>query len=345
MEDSNRNEHSSRVPMPKGHGYDKFVPNPKLKLLQQCREVFRFYHYSHRTEECYIGWIKRFIVFHKKRHPKEMGAAELAAFLSDLASVGKVAPATQAQALNAIVFLYRDVLLSPLGDLGEWSRPPRRRHLPTVLTKDQVARVLACAPKSQQLILKLLYGTGMRLLEGLRLRIQDLALERGQITVRDGKGFKDRMTLLPDSLVAPLKEHLVGVRQCFEQDRIQGVAGVYLPYALAKKYPNADTSWGWQWVFPAATLSKDPVSGVIRRHHVHETAVQRAMKQAVQLSGVEPRTSCHTLRHSFATHLLEANYDIRTIQQLLGHKDVATTQIYTHVMQKPGLGVKSPLDP
>ncbi|MBM3847854.1 MAG: integron integrase [Verrucomicrobia bacterium] len=344
MEAESKNPFPTGVPSPNSNRHDKFVPNPKLKLLEQCSEVFRFYHYSLRTEQTYNDWIKRFILFHGKRHPREMGAPEITAFLSHLATHAKVAPATQSQALNAIVFLYRDVLLLPLGPLGEWSRPQRPKHLPTVLTKDQVARVLACAPESHQLVLRLLYGTGMRLLEGLRLRIQDLAPDRNQITVRNGKGFKDRVTIFPQTLIHPINDHLLKVRQLFEQDRAGSVPGVMLPYALDRKYPNAGISWGWQWVFPAAHLSKDPITHIVRRHHVHETSVQRAMKQAVQRSGVEPRTSCHTLRHSFATHLLEANYDLRTIQELLGHKDVATTQIYTHVMQKPGLGVKSPLD-
>ena len=323
---------------------DKFIPNTKLKLFDQCREVFRFYHYSLRTEETYLQWIKRFILFHQKRHPREMGAAELAAFLSDLASVGKVAPATQAQALNAIVFLYRDVLLRPLGDLGEWGRCARPKHLPTVLSQAEVTTLLACATPPQQLVLRLLYGTGMRLLEGLRLRVQDLSPDRGQITIRDGKGFKDRVTMFPEALKEPIRLHLIKVRQLADQDRKSGVAGVYLPYALDRKYPNAGTSWGWQWVFPASSLSKDPISGEVRRHHVHETSIQRAMKEAVRKAGLGKRVSCHTLRHSFATHLLESGYDIRTIQQILGHKDVATTMIYTHVTRQPGVGVQSPLD-
>jgi integron integrase len=345
MEDDSKNPDSSGVPLPKSKRHEKFIPNPKLKLLEQCSEVFRFYHYSLRTEHTYKDWIKRFILFHGKRHPREMGTPEVTAFLSHLATHGKVAPATQAQALNAIVFLYRDVLLMPLGELGEWSRPHRPKHLPTVLTKDQAIRVLACAPESHQLILRLLYGTGMRLLEGLRLRVQDLAPDRSVITVRSGKGSKDRVTMFPKSLIDPIKDHLIKVRQLFEQDRAANVPGVLLPYALERKYPNAGTSWNWQWVFPAANLSEDPITKIVRRHHVHESSVQRAMKQAVQRSGVEPRASCHTLRHSFATHLLEANYDLRTIQELLGHQDISTTQIYTHVMQKPGLGVRSPLDP
>ena len=355
MEDSNRQFEGKHVfgsrprpnPSPSAGSsspLEKFVPNPKLKLFDQCREVFRFYHYSLRTEETYLQWIKRFILFHQKRHPREMGALELTAFLSDLASVGRVAPATQAQALNAIVFLYRDVLLHPLGDLGEWGRCTRPKHFPTVLSQAHVTKLLACAPAPQQLVLRLLYGTGMRLLEGLRLRVQDLSPERGQITIRDGKGFKDRITMFPDALRDPLKEHLIKVRQLADRDRTTNVAGVYLPYALERKYPNAGTQWGWQWVFPASSLSKDPLSGVTRRHHVHETTIQRAMKEAVKRSGLERKVSCHTLRHSFATHLLEAGYDIRTIQQILGHKDVATTMIYTHVTKQPGVGVQSPLD-
>ncbi|MBL9166329.1 MAG: integron integrase [Verrucomicrobiales bacterium] len=315
-----------------------------MRLLDQCREVFRFYHYSIRTEQSYLFWIRKFIVFHDKKHPKEMGGPEVAMFLSHLASEKNVAPATQAQALNALVFLYRDVLLQPLGDIGEWRQANPNQRIPVVLTKPEATHLLLCAPPNYQLVLRLLYGTGMRLLEALRLRVKDLDPARAQITVRDGKGSKDRVTMLPESLKTPLQEQLTRAKHLHDQDLAQGAGEVYLPHALARKYPAAPKEWAWQYVFPAQELSKDPRTGLIRRHHIHESSVQRAMKAAVRLSGIPKKISCHTLRHSFATHLLEANYDLRTIQELLGHQDVATTQIYTHVMQKPGLGVRSPLD-
>ena len=320
------------------------VPNPKARLLDQVREVIRFKHYSIRTEDAYVQWIKRFIFFHGKRHPREMGATEIEAFLTDLAVRGKVAASTQNQALNALVFLYQKVLHIELGEFSaERARRPDR--LPVVLTKAETANLLAAMkPGTIGLMARLLYGTGMRLMECVRLRVKDLLFEENQILVRDGKGFKDRVTLLPSSVKAELAAHLERVKLLHQSDLAAGVAEVYLPYALARKYPQAAREWGWQYVFPAIHLSQDPRSGKMRRHHASETSLQRAVKEAVRLAGIVKPASCHSLRHSFATRLLESGYDIRTVQELLGHKDVSTTQIYTHVMQKPGLGVRSPLD-
>ena len=321
-----------------------FVPNPKARLREQVHEVMRFHHYSFRTEETYWHWIRQFIFFHDKRHPKDMADAEVSAFLSQLATVEKVAKATQLQALNALVFLYRDVLLRPLGRLPDMKWTHRPARLPVVLTKEEVRRVLAVADARYTLALRLLYGTGMRLMELIRLRMKDVDLERGQVVIRGGKGNKDRMTVLPESVRTELQAQLERVRILWQQDVQAGNAGVSLPAEVEKKHPNAAREWPWQYVFPAPGLSHDPMSGRTLRHHLQEDNLQRAMKAAVRRVGSTKDATCHTLRHSFATHLLENGYDIRTVQDLLGHKDVTTTQIYTHVMQKPGLGVKSPLD-
>lgn len=323
---------------------DGFIPNPKLKLLDQVAEVMRFKHYSLRTEQAYQQWIRRFILFHGKRHPKVMGADEVRTFLSDLASRKNVAVATQNQALNAIVFLYREVLQRDLGDFGNIERPSRPARLPMVLTRDEAKRLLAGMTGTHQLMAKLLYGTGMRLMECIRLRVKDVDFGANHVLVREGKGFKDRVTMLPESLQPELRTHLERVRLLQEDDLKRGFGEVYLPLALSRKYPNAGREWGWQYVFPSASLSRDPRTHVTRRHHVNEQGLQRAVKDAVRLAGLTKPATCHTLRHSFATRLLEAGYDIRTVQQLLGHKDVTTTMIYTHVMLKPGIGVKSPLD-
>jgi len=323
---------------------DGVVPNPKARLLDQVREIIRVKHYSIRTEEAYVQWIKRFIFFHGKRHPREMGATEIEAFLTDLAVRGKVAGSTQNQALNALVFLYQKVLHIELGEFSaERARRPDR--LPVVLTKAETANLLAAMkPGTIGLMARLLYGTGMRLMECVRLRVKDLLFEENQILVRDGKGFKDRVTLLPSSVKAELAAHLERVKLLHQSDLAAGAGEVYLPFALARKCPHAAQEWGWQYVFPAIHLSPDPRSGKMRRHHASETSLQRAVKEAVRLAGIVKPASCHSLRHSFATRLLESGYDIRTVQELLGHKDVSTAQIYTHVMQKPGLGVRSPLD-
>jgi integron integrase len=331
------------------------LPNPKARLFDQVREVMRFHHYSLRTERTYLQWMRRFLVFHRLperagpqegwRHPSELGAAEVAAFLSHLAATRDVAASTQNQALNALVFLYQQVLQRPLGDLGEYARVNRPARLPQVLSQEQTQRVLAALKAgTTSLIIRLLYGTGLRVMECLRLRVKDLDFARGQIVVRAGKGDKDRVTMLPEKLKEELQEHLKRVKLLHERDVVEGFGRVLLPHALARKYPNADREWGWQWVFPSARRSRDPRSGEVRRHHANELAVQRAMKAAVRLAGVPPPASCHTLRHSFATHLLERGYDIRTVQELLGHQSVLTTQLYTHVMNRPGLGVRSPLD-
>lgn len=323
---------------------DGYIPNPKLKLLDQVSEVMRFKHHSLRTEMAYRQWIKRFIFFHGKRHPRDLGETEVRSFLNDLAARQGVAVATQNQALNALVFLYREVLHQRLGAIEEIERPSRPARLPVVLTREECLRLLAAMTGTHQLMARLLYGTGLRLMEGVRLRVKDVDFAANQIVVREGKGFKDRVTMLPDKLKNTLAEHLERVRLLHQEDLRRGGGEVYLPLALGRKYPKAGRDWGWQYVFPAASVSRDPRGGVIRRHHVNEQGLQRAVKEAVRLAGLTKPATCHTLRHSFATRLLEAGYDIRTVQQLLGHKDVTTTMIYTHVMQKPGIGVKSPLD-
>ncbi len=331
------------------------IPNPKARLREQVREVLRFHHYSLRTEKAYWQWIRRYLAFHRGtnhsgsqggwRHPKEMGAADVVQFLTHLAVTGNVAASTQNQALNALVLLYEQVLQQPLGDLGDFARVSRPPRLPVVLTPEETQRVLAALkPGTGSLIIRLLYGTGMRLIECLRLRVKDVDFSSGRITVREGKGDKDRMTMLPDTLKDQLEQHLVRVKLLHETDLAEGFGQVHLPHALARKWPKADREWAWQYVFPAAGRSKDPRTGMVRRHHVNELAVQRIMKEAVRLAGLKKPATCHTLRHCFATHQLEAGYDIRTVQDLLGHQDIATTMVYLHVMQKPGIGVKSPLD-
>ena len=316
--------------------------HPK-KLLDQVRDAIRLKHYSIRTEEAYLNWIKRYIFFHGVRHPAEMGAAEVEAFLTHLAVKENVAASTQNQALSALLFLYRQVLHQELGPLDAL-RAKRPKRLPTVLTKEEALRLIGCLSGTHQLMAKLIYGSGIRLMECLRLRVNDLEFERRAIIVRDGKGAQDRVTVLPDSLIPLLQEHLQRVKALHEQDLAQDFGSVYLPDALARKYPNADREWGWKYVFPASSLSPDPRSGVVRRHHLHESSLQKAIKEAARLAGIVKPVGPHTLRHCFATHLLEAHYDIRTVQELLGHKDVKTTMIYTHVLQRGGLAVRSPLD-
>ncbi len=319
-------------------------PAPAPKLLDLVRERIRVKHYSIRTETSYVQWIKRFILFHNKRHPREMGAAEVEAFLTHLAVVGDVSASTQNQALSALLFLYREVLGVDLPWLTNVTRAKRPQRLPVVLTREEVRAILAEMDGVYGLLARLLYGTGMRLMEVMRLRVKDVEFARGEIVVRDGKGAKDRVTMLPQSVKEDLLAHLARRRALFEQDLAAGKAGVYLPDALAVKYPNAPLEWPWQYVFVSGSFSTDPRSGAVRRHHLDEKLLQRAMKQAVVAAGVAKLATPHTLRHSFATHLLERGQDIRTIQALLGHKDVATTMIYTHVMNKGGLGVLSPLD-
>jgi integron integrase len=325
-------------------GRASLVPNPKLRLREQVREVMRFKHYSLRTEETYWNWIRQFILFHGKRHPRELGRSEVEAFLSYLAVKRNVAVATQNQALNSLVFLYREVLHQPFDDLGAIERPRRLPRLPVVLSRTEVGRLLDATEGTTGLIVRLLYGTGLRLMEGLRLRVKDVDFDRGQIVVHDGKGFKDRVTMLPDRLKAELQAHLKRVRGLHQSDLAAGLGRVWLPGALRVKYPGADRDWIWQWVFPSKMRSIDPETGVPGRHHVNAMSIQRMVKAAARIAGLRKIATPHALRHSFATHLLESGTDIRTLQDLLGHKDVTTTQIYTHVMQKPGLGVRSPLD-
>jgi integron integrase len=313
------------------------------KLLDRVREVLRVKHYSFRTEQAYTAWIRRYILFHHKRHPQEMGAPEVGAFLTHLAVERHVAASTQNQALCALLFLYNEVLHLDIGPVDS-IRAKRPKRLPTVLSWDEANRVLGAMAGTHQLVARLLYGSGLRLIEVLRLRVKDLDFAYRQVLVRDGKGQKDRVTVLPSVLEEPLKAHLQRVAMIHRQDLDGGYGAVFLPYALAVKYPNANREWTWQYVFPSGNLSVDPRSGVTRRHHLGESSVQRAVRKAAQLAGIDKHVTCHTFRHSFATHLLKDGYDIRTVQELLGHKDVKTTMIYTHVLSKGGLAVRSPLD-
>lgn len=316
------------------------APSP---LLQRVREAVRTRHYSIRTEEAYAFWVRRYILFHHRRHPAEMSEAEVGAFLTHLATQGEVAASTQNQALNALIFLYRHVLERPLGDLGNVVRAKRPQRLPVVLTVEEIGRVLRVLPGVYWLIGCLQYGSGLRLLESVRLRVKDLDFTYHAIIVRDGKGAKDRVVTMPDEMIVPLRRHLLARRTTFERDRAAGCAAALLPHALARKYPNAPFEWGWQYVFAAAQHSIDPRSGEKRRHHVDESSMQKAMRAAVLRAGIDKPASCHTLRHSFATHLLERGADIRTVQEQLGHADVRTTQIYTHVLKRGGMAVSSPL--
>lgn len=313
-------------------------------LLDVVRARLRLRHYSHRTERAYIGWIKRYLQYHHMRHPREMGSTEVVEFLSDLAVRGQVSASTQNQAWAALLFLYREVLERELEGLDGAVRARRPLRLPVVLTREEVTSVLARLEGAQGLVAGLLYGSGLRLVECLSLRVQDVDPDRRQLVVREGKGARDRATVLPDSLRDPLARHIESARGRWEEDRRRGVPGVAMPYALARKYPQASTQWGWWWVFPAAGLSLDRRSGVRRRHHLHESGIQRAVRRAAVRAGVTKRVSPHTFRHSFATHLLEDGADIRTVQSLLGHRDLKTTMIYTHVLDRGPMGVRSPMD-
>ncbi len=321
-------------------------------MLDQVREALRVKHYAIRTEQAYVDWIRRFIRYHNQRHPRDLGGAEVAAFLTYLAVDQHVAASTQNQALVALLFLYREVLRQELVYPIDTVRAKESQHLPAVLTKDEARRVIAHLTGLYQLLAKLLYGSGLRLLECLRLRVKacpersrrNLDFERRAIIVRDTKGNEDRVTMLPDSLIEPLKEHLQHVKRLHQEDLAKGLGAVYLPDALERKYPNASREWLWQYVFPSDQLSKDPRSDAVRRHHLDESGLQKAVRAAAAAVGIDKRITCHTFRHSFATHLLENHYDIRTVQELLGHKDVKTTMIYTHVLQRGGLAVRSPLD-
>jgi integron integrase len=314
------------------------------RLLEQLRDAIRRRHYSPRTEDAYVHWVKRFIYYSGKRHPAELAGAEVSAFLNHLAREPDVAAATQNQALSALLFLYKEVLGRPLPWLDDLERAKRPARLPAVLTRTEVQRLLAGMRGTKWLMASLLYGAGLRLRECLKLRVKDIDFDYRQILVRDGKGAKDRVTMLPASLIELLKAHLVRVKALHERDLAQGCGDVELPHALARKYPRAQYEWAWKFVFPSHKLSPDPGSGVIRRHHVYENYLVRGVKDAARAAGIAKHVSCHTLRHSFATHLLEGGYDIRTVQELLGHASVETTMVYTHVMNKGGRGVTSPLD-
>ncbi len=314
------------------------------KLLNDVRDLLRTRHYSYRTEQSYVYWIKRYIVFHQLKHPAAMGAGEVKAFLTDLAVEKTVSAATQNQALAALLFLYKEVLKIDLPWLGDIPRAKASQRVPVVLTREEVQAILAKLPGPYQLMAGLLYGAGLRLCEALRLRVKDLDFDYQQIIVREGKGHKDRVTVLPTSLIEPLKKHLLKVKTLHEQDLRSGLGRVLMPDALARKYPQANAQWGWQYVFPSASLSRDARTGTIGRHHASPSGLQQAVKKAVQSCGLNKPAGCHTFRHSFATHLLESGYDIRTIQELLGHNEVSTTMVYTHVMKKGGKGVHSPMD-
>ncbi|NOS98371.1 MAG: integron integrase [Methylotenera sp.] len=326
------------------------LKNEPPKLLDQVRGKIRLKHYSIRTEQAYVDWIKRFILHFDKQHPKDLGAAQVEQFLTHLAVVGKVSASTQNQAKSALLFLYKEILGSELPWLDDVEQAKTSKRLPVVLTQQEVQAILSQLSGTHHLVVSMLYGTGMRILEGLRLRVKDIDFARKEILIRDGKGYKDRVTMLPLSLLIPLQAHLAQVKMLHEKDLAQGYGAVYMPFALGKKYPYAARDWAWQYVFPSGKLSVDPRSldengaGETRRHHVQDQAIQRAVRQAVVDANLTKPATPHTFRHSFATHLLESGYDIRTVQELLGHSDVATTMIYTHVLNKGGRGVSSPLD-
>jgi integron integrase len=319
------------------------IPAKPSHILEQARDGLRARHYSARTEKAYLGWIQRFIVFHGDRQPENMGEAEIGTYLSALADE-KVSSSTQNQALAALLFLFQQVLGRELAWLGNMVHAKRPKHVPVVLGRQEVRLVLARLDGIPWLVSALLYGGGLRLLEALRLRVKDIDLERREIVVRRGKGQKDRRTVLPGTLVEQLRNHLLTVRTLHDRDLSQGAGAVALPDALDRKYPNAPHEWIWQWAFPATRTYTDPASQEVRRHHLHETVIQRAVRQAARAVGITKPVSPHTLRHSFATHMLEDGYDIRTIQELLGHRDVSTTMIYTHVLNRGACGVRSPLD-
>src|SRR5438067_9096697 len=319
------------------------LDKPK-KLLERVRDVIRVKHYSWRTERTYCDWIERFIRFHRMRHPSEMGAAEVSEFLTHLARDGNVSASTQNEALSALLFLYKQVLKEEIGWLEDVERAKKPTRLPVVLTHDEVHNVFAHLHGTPRLMAGLLYGSGLRLMECVRLRVKDVDFGYARITVRDTKSGRDRVTPLPVNLAAPLQLHLSKVKVQHEQDLADGFGEVWLPDALARKYPRAAREWSWQFVFPSSRISIDPRTQVKRRHHIDESSLQQAIKMAVRSAGLTKPASCHTLRHCFATHLLENGYDIRTVQETLGNKDVSTTMIYTHVRNRPGIGVKSPLD-
>ncbi|MGA9115883.1 MAG: integron integrase [Bacteroidota bacterium] len=332
------------VPLPARRRRSSGVSDGKPKLLDQVREALRSRHYSRRTESTYVHWIRRFVLFHGLRHPVRLAEPEINAFLTHLAVKEKVSASTQNQALSSLLFLYRHVVGREVGDLGEVIRARTPERIPVVMTREEVKAVLAFLSGDKLLMASLMYGTGLRLLECLRLRVQDIDFARNEILVRDGKGAKDRITMLPGSVKEALREHLGRVRTIHEKDLKDGWGGVRMPDALDRKYPNAPKDWRWQWVFPQEHRWVNPRTGEEGRHHTDESILQRAVKDAVSKAGLTKRATCHTFRHSFATHLLEGGYDIRTVQELLGHSDVRTTMIYTHVLNRGPAGVKSPVD-
>jgi integron integrase len=313
-------------------------------LLDRMRSAIRTLHYSQRTEKSYIHWVTRFIFYHNKKHPKDMAEQEINDFLTYLAVHGNVSASTQNQALCAIIFLYKHVIERDIGNLGNmvWAKKPVK--IPVVFNRGEVKKIMQQLSGPYRIMVNLLYGAGLRLLECLRLRVKDIDFEYCQVIVRDGKGQKDRVTTLPETIKNDLREHLIKIKLQHESDLESGFGGVYLPFALERKYKNANKEWAWQYVFPSSQISVDPRTGIKRRHHLDGSVLQRAVKTAIQKAGVHKQAGCHTFRHSFATHLLEDGYDIRTVQELLGHEDLNTTMIYTHVMNKGGLGVKSPAD-
>jgi len=320
------------------------MERPPAKLLDRVRYRIRLKGYSIRTEQSYVSWIRRFILFHNKRHPQDMGKGEIEAYLTHLAVTRHVSPSTQNQAFNALLFLYRNVLEIEFPENINAYRSKRPTRLPTVLTKAETIKIISMITGFHQIMIKILYGSGLRAIECLRLRVKDLDFAMDEIIVRDGKGKKDRVSILPENIKNPLRKHLIFIKQLHENDLSKGFGRVYLPYALAKKYKNADMEFAWQYVFPAKTISTDPRSGIKRRHHIHQSSLNKAIKKAAKMARIIKLTGCHTFRHSFATHLLQDGYDIRTVQELLGHKDVSTTMIYTHVLNKGGRAVRSPLD-
>ncbi len=323
---------------------DESMNGKPIKLLDQVRFVVRRKQYSIRTEKTYVDWTRRFILFHNKQHPKDLGKDEITSFLNHLAVNRKVVSSTQNQALSALVFLYKEVLGLDFGWLSNLEYAKRSEKIPVVFTQEEAKNVIDLLEGTSFIITMLLYGSGLRVMEALRLRVQDIDFNYRQIFVRNGKGAKDRVTLLPNVLLIPLRQQLKKVTLLHKLDLAEGFGAVYLPYALEKKYPNASKEFRWQYLFPAANRSVDPRSGIIRRHHLSQAPVQKAIKAAVKKAGIHKNASCHTFRHSFATHLLENGYDIRTVQELLGHKDVSTTMIYTHVMKKGANAVQSPAD-
>lgn len=335
---ANRSENVSKGTRPES------TPKGK-KLLDQYSEFLRNRHYSFRTEQTYVGWVRQYILYHNKRHPREMGVAEINEFITHLVNQKTVAASTQNQAISAILFLYRNVLAMPLDETALTPiRPTKPKRVPTVLSREEAKNVIAQMDGIYKVMTQLMYGSGLRLMEVMRLRVKDLDFANRQIIVRDGKGENDRVTMFPDVLLEPLRLHLRQVKAQHDLDLTLGYGTVHLPYALERKFPNANREFAWQYVFPAHALSIDPISGVKQRHHLNESSLQKAVKQAARLARIDKPVSPHTFRHSFATHLLENGYDIRTVQELLGHKDVKTTMIYTHVLNRGGLAVKSPLD-